>query len=119
MVDMGRYILQASKRNPGWFVLTDTETRVVIRFKEHEYNDTQQITFLDDCPINDPARDAVAIASVLRRMAEYMATEYYHIAMPAINRLPEARGGFLEKKHPRGFLEEKGMDHFFKVGSIG
>lgn len=112
---MGRYILQPSKRNPGWYVLTDTEARVVLRFKEHAYNDTQQITFLDDCVINDPARDAVAIARVLRQMAEYMATEHYNIAMPPLDMRPDTPGGFLERKEGGGFLEEK--RHRKEIGS--
>ena len=35
-----RFRLEQSTEQPGWLVLTDTENLVVIRFQEHQFNDT-------------------------------------------------------------------------------
>lgn len=37
-----RFKLEKSKEQPGWWVLTDTENLVVIKFEEHKYNETQK-----------------------------------------------------------------------------
>ena len=34
-----KYIIKESE-TPGWWVVTDTDNLVVIRFKEHEFNET-------------------------------------------------------------------------------
>ena len=46
-----KYTIQESKE-PGWWVVTDTENLVVVKFKEHEYNETQQTTMLEDCNLS-------------------------------------------------------------------
>lgn len=39
---MRRFILEKSQDLPGWWVLTDAENLVVLKFKEHEFNESQQ-----------------------------------------------------------------------------
>lgn len=77
-----RFKLEKSTRQKNWWVLTDTENLVVIRFKEHEYNETQKVSILDESKLNDN-KDLVSImARIMREMGDYMATNYYCIAMP-------------------------------------
>lgn len=44
---MSRYILQPSEQE-GYFICTDTENGIVCKFKKLEFNETQEITILDD-----------------------------------------------------------------------
>lgn len=76
---MSRYLLQQSTTE-GWWTATDTENGIVVRFREGAFNDTQRVTFLEDV-VPDPQRIAVA----MRELADWLAKEYYDIAMP----LPE------------------------------
>ena len=41
---MERYLLQASTERENWFVATDTEAGIVIRFEKGKFNDTQKVT---------------------------------------------------------------------------
>ena len=79
---MRRFILEKSQDLPGWWVLTDTENLVVLKFKEHEYNESQQVTFLDEDKSVIERLGAQGIAQVLREMGDYMFTHWYSIALP-------------------------------------
>lgn len=79
---MRRFILEKSQDLPGWWVLTDTENLVVLKFKEHEYNESQQVTFLDEDKSVIEKLGAQGIAQVLREMGDYMFTHWYSIALP-------------------------------------
>lgn len=37
-----KYIIQESKE-PGWWVVTDTENLVVLKFQEHHFNETEMV----------------------------------------------------------------------------
>lgn len=65
-----KYHLQKSE-TPGWWVFTDTENRIVIRFLEHKFNDTQEVTVLDDCEVNPHV-----LARVMREMGDWIV--YHH-----------------------------------------
>lgn len=78
-----RFKLEKSKEQEGWYVLTDTENLVSIKFKEHEFNATQKVTFLNDGQSVVGKLGAQGIARVLREMGDYMFTHWYSIAMPA------------------------------------
>lgn len=41
-------VLQKSNERPGWWVLTDRDNLIVIRFKEKQYNETKEVIFLID-----------------------------------------------------------------------
>lgn len=79
---MRRFILEKSQDLPEWWVLTDTENLVVLKFKEHEYNESQQVTFLDEDKSVIERLGAQGIAQVLREMGDYMFTHWYSIALP-------------------------------------
>lgn len=77
-----RFKLEKSQDLHGWWVLTDTENLIVIRFKEHEFNETQKITHLDNDQEVISRLGAQGIARVLREMGDYMFTHWYSIALP-------------------------------------
>lgn len=66
---MKRFLLQESTRH-GWWVLTDTENDIVIRFKKGFFNETQNVTFLDEHL--EKKHTAVEIAHIMRLMGDYM-----------------------------------------------
>lgn len=79
---MKRFRLEKSQDLPGWWVLTDTENLVVLKFKEHEYNESQQTTFLNEDKSVIEKLGAQGIAQILREMGNYMFTHWYSIALP-------------------------------------
>ena len=80
---MRRFILEKSQDLPGWWVLTDAENLVVLKFKEHEFNESQQVTFIDEDKSVIEKLGAQGIAQILREMGNYMFTHWYSIALPA------------------------------------
>lgn len=65
-----RFVIQSSK-NKGWWVVGDPEGTFVVRFKEGEFNETREITYLRDSPM-----DALDEARVLREIPEWL--QAYH-----------------------------------------
>lgn len=66
-----RFLLQPSQEQ-GFWVATDTQHGIVIRFHEHEFNDTQQVT-----PLDDTHPDAATLAHHLRELADWLQQEHY------------------------------------------
>lgn len=79
---MKRFRLEKSQDLPGWWVLTDTENLVVLKFKEHEFNESQQVAFIDDDQSVIEKLGTQGIAQILREMGDYMFTHWYSIALP-------------------------------------
>ena len=79
---MKRFRLEKSQDLPGWWVLTDAENLVVLKFKEHEFNESQQVTFIDDDKSVIEKLGAQGVAQILREMGDYMFTHWYSIALP-------------------------------------
>lgn len=79
---MGRFKLEKSQDLLGWWVLTDTENLVVVKFKEHEFNESQKITFIDDDKSVVERLGAQGIARILSEMGDYMFSHWYSIALP-------------------------------------
>lgn len=77
-----RFRLEQSTEQPGWWVLTDTENLVVIRFQEHQFNDTQKVTVLDESALLQHSDCANKLAHIMSQMAHYMFSHWYSIAMP-------------------------------------
>lgn len=72
VLDDGTFILQPSK-DAGYWVLTDTVSLLVLKFKEGDYNHFQQVTPIDDQLLERIGRQGpAAIATRLRLMADYM-----------------------------------------------
>lgn len=70
-----RYLLQKSKEDPLWWVLTDTETEIVCRFKEGEFNETQKVTLLNE----DSDYDLMKLPRIMAEMAEWLRENHYEI----------------------------------------
>lgn len=66
-----RFLLQPSKEE-GWYVLTDTELLITLRFRAGDFNGSQKVTHLDDSRINNP----MDIATSLRLMGDWI--QKYH-----------------------------------------
>lgn len=71
VLDKDRFVLQPSKED-GWYVLTDTQLLITLRFRAGDFNGSQKVTHLDDSRISDP----MDIATSLRLMGDWM--QRYH-----------------------------------------
>lgn len=65
-----KYRLNESE-TPGWWVLTDIENMVVIRFREHEFNETQKVSLLDESRVNP-----MALPRIMREMGDWIAQNH-------------------------------------------
>lgn len=72
---MDRFVLQKSKEDPLWWVLTDTQAQIVCRFKEGEFNETQQFTPLHDIDSYDVAQ----LPTIANEMADWLRENHYEI----------------------------------------
>ena len=77
-----RFKLEKSTQQSGWWVLTDTENLVVVRFEEHKFNETQKVTVLEDSIFADKDDCAQELARVMSEMGNYMFKHWYSVAMP-------------------------------------
>ncbi len=66
-----RFLLQPSKEE-GWYVLTDTQLLITLRFRAGDFNGSQKVTHLDDSRITNP----MDIATSLRLMGDWI--QKYH-----------------------------------------
>lgn len=69
---MERFILQPSQEQENWWVLTDTENQIVVRFENKRFNQTQQVTMLEDVDTPNP----LAIARMMREIGDYLALNH-------------------------------------------
>lgn len=77
---MERFILQPSQEQ-GFWVATDTVNGIVIKFREHQFNETQQTTLLNGDTFKT-AEEALAVATYMREIADWLRENHYTIAMP-------------------------------------
>lgn len=70
-VNPDNYLLQPSA-TAGWWVVTDTRRNIVVKFKEGDFNASQQNTVLFD----DAAVSELEYATAMREIAEYL--QQYH-----------------------------------------
>lgn len=71
VLDKDRFVLQPSKEE-GWYVLTDTQLLITLRFRAGDFNGSQKITMLDNHRIANP----MDVPTSLRLMGDYM--QKYH-----------------------------------------
>lgn len=71
VLDKDRFLLQPSKED-GWYVLTDTQLLITLRFRAGDFNGSQKVTHLDDSRITNP----LDIATSLRLMGDWI--QKYH-----------------------------------------
>lgn len=69
---MERFILQKSQEQENWWVFTDTENQIVVRFENKRFNETQQVTMLEDVDTPNP----LVIARMMREIGDYLATNH-------------------------------------------
>ena len=72
-MDGMRFKLERSKERPGWWVYTDTVNEIVIRFKEHDFNGTQEVTHLREMT------DYMAAARIMREMGDWIGRHHRDI----------------------------------------
>lgn len=73
---MKRFVLQPSMEESRWWIATDTINGIVVKFKEHEFNETQKITFLDDVKSDSALELAKKAALYMREIADWL--QQYH-----------------------------------------
>ena len=66
-----RYKVEPSAERPGWWVATDTESLIVVRWENKKFNETQRVSLLDACPTS-----ASAIARALREIGDFLAINH-------------------------------------------
>lgn len=74
---MERFLLQKSTTMADGYVVTDTVNNIVITFKEHQFNDTQNVTFLNDV-VN---ADALHVARIMREIGQWLYENHRDILM--------------------------------------
>lgn len=77
-----RFKLEKSTHQKKWWVLTDTDNLVVLKFEEHKFNETQKISILEESELANKPNAASIMATIMREMGDYMASFHYCIAMP-------------------------------------
>lgn len=82
MIMTMRFKLDKSKEQQGWWILTDTANLVCITFKEHEFNETQRVTILDESRFKGRTDCANELAHIMSEMGDYMYSHYYSIIFP-------------------------------------
>lgn len=70
-----KYQVKPSETRPNSWVLTDTENLIVICWAQGKFNDTQEVTPLDDDALLKLS--PTAIASILREAAEWLRKHHY------------------------------------------
>ena len=75
---MEKFKLEKSQDLPGWWVLTDTENLVVLHFEEHNFNDNQKVSALNDNIIQKLG--VQGLSRILREMGEFMVRYHGDIA---------------------------------------
>lgn len=69
---MERFVIQKAQQVADGWVCTDTENGIVCRFKDHQFNETQQFTLLE----NIPQPDALAVARMMREMGDWLSEHH-------------------------------------------
>lgn len=72
-----RFILQPSQE-PGFWVATDTEHGMVVRFKEHEFNQTHYPTLLNGEEFHS-VEEALKYATYISELADWLSAEHRDI----------------------------------------
>lgn len=67
------YILQESSEE-NYFIVTNEESGIVIKFKKKDFNNTQEITFLEDVK-----PDPLKIAKEMRKIGDFLVENHSDI----------------------------------------
>lgn len=82
MNNQNRFKLEKSSDSPGWYILTDTENLVVVKFRQHQFNETQRVSILDESRLLADPDCCNKLAHIMSEMGDYMFTRWYSVAMP-------------------------------------
>jgi hypothetical protein len=82
-----RFLLERSNEIDGWWVLTDTENLVVLKFKERELNESQKSSMIDEALVARKAQSvgmslANYVARILREMGQFLFDCHYTLVFP-------------------------------------
>lgn len=69
-----RFILQPSEE-PGFWVATDQEHGLVVKFKEHQFNQTHHPTLLNGDTFHS-VDEALKYATYMRELADWLAVNH-------------------------------------------
>ena len=70
-IDETRFYVTNIKNKEGWYVVADLENRIKVEFKKGHYNDMQNVR-----PFVGYKPDALATATALREIGEFMAKHF-------------------------------------------
>lgn len=76
---------------PGEWKATDNVHGIVITFREHQFNETQQVSLLGGDSFSSMDQ-AMRMPVYLREMADWLREEHYSIAMPSLEIQRERMG---------------------------
>ena len=77
---MNKFILKNSESQPGWWTLAIPEYGITFRFREHEFNETQEISLYDPTIVDNLGPEG--IASLMREAGDWLFSHAYSVAMP-------------------------------------
>lgn len=80
---MERFTIKPSQEQ-GFWVAIDKENGIEVVFRNHQFNETQQVRFVNGNFISGVS-DVKKIATALRDLAEWLRKEHYSKAMPDEN----------------------------------
>lgn len=74
-----RFLLQKSENLPNWWVLTDKENMIVVRWEQGKYNESQKFSPLDDADLfaKFGHNAAYEIARIAAEIADYLRNFHY------------------------------------------
>lgn len=72
-----RFLLQSSK-DEGYYVATDARHGIVVKFREHQFNETQEVTLLGGDTFK-AEEDALASARYIRELADWLAKTHPNV----------------------------------------
>lgn len=74
-----RFKLQKSESLPNWWVLTDIENMIVVRWEQGKFNDTQKVSPIEDADLRAKFGDNLAqeLARIMAEIADYLRDFHY------------------------------------------
>jgi len=88
---------------PGFWVATDTENGIVIKFAEHRFNDTQKVTLLGGDDFATEA-EALSVSTHLRELGDWLRKHHYDTIFPSVHVKREEMG-----RDIRDLRQQQGM----------
>ena len=70
---MAKYIIQKSEQKPNHWVCSDTENGIVCIFENAKFDDTQEVTLLNDVK----GLDTYAIPRLMREMNDWLINNHH------------------------------------------